>query len=67
VIASGDNALISIGDPAGEIPVLTVTPADAADSGVNTFTLGSQRGQRLAHGLAVEMPSSHWILNHVRL
>jgi len=66
VVAAGSSALISVGDPAGQILVLTVTPADAMGTGVGAFTLASQWGQKLAQGLGNAMPSSHWNLNYVR-
>ncbi len=66
MIAAGSGALISVGDPAGQILVLDVTPADAMGTGVGTFTLASQWGQKLAHGLCNAMPSSHWNVNYAR-
>ncbi len=66
VVAAGSSALISVGDPAGQIVVIEVTPADAMGTGVNAFTLASQWGQKLAQGLGNAMPSSHWNLNYVR-
>ena len=66
VTAANSSAIISVGDPAGQIVVLQVTPVDAMGTGVSAFTLASQWGQKLAQGLGNAMPSSHWNLNYVR-
>jgi len=68
VRAAGHDALISAGDPVGQILVFTVTPQDAAGTSLTPVQLADQWAPRLAQGLAKAMPSSRWnIPGHVYL
>jgi len=68
VHAAGPDAIISVGDPQGQVVVFTVTPQDAVGTSLTPVQLARQWAPRLAQGLGQAMPSSYWnIPGHIYL